>query len=398
MIDTQRFKKELNAELTGNILPFWIRHAVDPENGGFYGAVTNDLQVKNDVPRSAILCGRILWTFSAAYRELGGEENLAMARRAFDYLTAVFWDPEFGGVYFEVDRMGRPVFDHKHHYAQGFALYGLSEYYRATQDPLSLRLSRSLFDLLEEHAYEPGHGGYIEGSSRKWEKLADMRLSDVDLDCRKSMNTNLHILEAYTNLLRIWDDPRLRSRHQALIRTFLEHLIDPETNHLRLFFDDDWTPLSEIRSYGHDIEGSWLLWEAAEAQGDPALTESVRGPVVALAEAVYREALEKDGSVLYEGSPHGLVNGGKAWWAQAEAMVGFYNAFQLTREEKFAAAASRLWEYIQARCVDREHGEWFKQLQRDGTPDLDHYKIGPWDCPYHAARACFEMISRLGKA
>jgi cellobiose epimerase len=398
MIDKSRFQKELKAELTGDLLPFWLKHSVDPENGGFYGAVTNDLQVKNDVPRSAILCGRILWTFSAAYRLLGGGENLALARRAFDYLTAVFWDPEFGGVYFSVNQKGQPVFDRKHHYAQAFALYGLSEYYRATQDPLSLRLSKSLFDLLEQHAFEPVHGGYIEGSSRKWEKLTDMRLSEVDLDCRKSMNTNLHILEAYTNLLRVWDDPRLRSQHKALIQTIQLHLIDPKTNHFRLFFDDDWSSLSEIYSYGHDIEGSWLLWEAAGVQGDAALADSLRGPVIAMAEAVYREALEKDGSIVYEGSPHGLVNGGKSWWAQAEAMVGFYNAYQLTRDEKFADASHRLWEYIQAHHLDREHGEWFKQLSRDGAPDLEHYKIGPWDCPYHSARGCFEMLARLEKS
>jgi mannobiose 2-epimerase len=395
MIDKKQFQKELKEELTGDILPFWIRHAVDPDNGGFYGAVTNDLQILNEVPRSAILCARILWTFSAASRILGGEENLKMARRAFDYLTGVFWDPEFGGLYFDVNFKGLPVFSRKHHYAQAFGLYGLTEYYRATKDPQSLKLACSLFELLEKHGFDKAHGGYIEGSSRKWEKLTDMRLSEIDLDCRKSMNTNLHILEAYTNLLRVWDDPRLKTQHQALVETFQAHLIDPATNHLRLFFDDEWNSLSEIYSFGHDIEGSWLLWEAAEVQGDPGLREKIRGAVVGMAEAVYREALEKDGSIVYEGSPHGLVNANKSWWAQAEAMVGFYNAFQLTGREEFAAASRRLWDYIRGHMIDREHGEWFKQLFRDGKPDLSHYKIGPWDCPYHAARACFEMMARL---
>jgi mannobiose 2-epimerase len=320
-----------------------------------------------------------------------------MARRAFDYLTGVFWDPEYGGLYFEVNRKGQPVFDRKHHYAQAFGLYGLSEYHRATKDPLSLKLAQSLFGLLEKHGFEAAHGGYIEGSSRKWEKLTDMRLSEVDLDCRKSMNTNLHILESYTNLLRVWEDPRLRAQHKALVETFMTRLIDPETNHFRLFFDDEWNPLSEIRSYGHDIEGSWLLWEAAEVQGDAEWKERIRGPVIRMAETVLREALEMDGSIVYEGSPHGWVNANKSWWAQAEAMVGFYNACQLSGREEFAEAAHRLWEYIRAHFVDRDHGEWFKQLFRDGKPDLDHYKIGPWDCPYHSARACFELMARLEK-
>jgi mannobiose 2-epimerase len=395
MFDKPEWLKALKSELTGNLLPFWIKHAVDPENGGFFGAVTNDLQVVNDVPRSAILCGRILWTYSAAHRILGGKENLAMARRAFDYLTGVFWDPEFGGLYFDVNAKGQPVFDRKHHYAQAFGLYGLTEYYRATQEPQSLKLARSLFELLEKHGFDSAHGGYIEGSSRRWESLADMRLSGIDLDCRKSMNTNLHILEAYTNLLRVWDDPRLKAQHKALVETFLQHIIDPATNHFRLFFDDGWNSLSSVFSFGHDIEGSWLLWEAAELQGDAVLKESVRKAALGMAEAVRREALEKDGSLVYEGGPHGLVNVNKVWWAQAEGMVGFYNAYQLSGREEFAGAAKGLWDYIQARMVDREHGEWWKQLSRDGKPDRDHYKIGPWDCPYHAVRACLEMTARL---
>jgi mannobiose 2-epimerase len=395
MFDKSKFQKELKAEVADNILPFWIRHAVDSENGGFYGAVTNDLQVLNDVPRSAVLCSRILWTFSAAHRILGGSQYLEMARRAFDYLTGVFWDPESGGLFWDVNAKGQPVFDRKHHYAQAFGLYGLSEYYRAANEPQSLKLAQSLFELLERHGFEPKHGGYIEGSSRKWEALADMRLSEADLDCRKSMNTNLHILEAYTNLLRVWDDPRLKARHKALTETFLDHIVDPASGHFRLFFDDAWNSLSTVFSYGHDIEGAWLLWEAAEAQGDAALSGRVREAAVRMADSVRREALEKDGSIVYEGSPLGLVNGEKIWWAQAEAMVGFYNAFQLSGREEFALAARGVWDYIQAHMIDRGHGEWFKQLSRDGTVDAAHYKIGPWDCPYHSARACFEMMARL---
>ncbi|MBN1439031.1 MAG: AGE family epimerase/isomerase [Anaerolineales bacterium] len=397
MLIKDEFRKELKDELTGNILPFWIKHAVDPVNGGFYGAVTNDLQVLNGVPRSAVLCARILWAYSAAYRVLGGEENLKMARRAYDYLTGVFWDPEFGGLYFDVDLQGRPVIDRKHHYAQAFGLYGLSEFHRAAREPHSLKLAQSLFELLEQHAFEPVHGGYREGGNRRWEPLSDSRLSEVDLACAKSMNTNLHILEAYTNLLRVWDDPRLKAQHRALLETFLNRILDPQTDHFRLFFDDEWNPLSEIHSYGHDIEASWLLWEAAGIQADADLREKTRGPVIRLAEAVLREAVEKDGSVVYEGGPQGVVNTEKALWTQVEAMVGFYNASQIAGREEFAEAAHRVWRYIRDRHADSEHGEWFKLLSRDGKPVPGRYKIGPWDCPYHSVRACLEMMARLGE-
>ena len=220
------FRQQLEEELTKDILPFWMTHVVDKVNGGFYGAVTNDLKILNDVPRSAILCARILWTYAAAYRRLGAEKYLSTARWAYDYLTKVFLDQEYGGVYWHVDYKGNPVFDRKHNYAQAYAIYGLAEYHRATQEPQSLELAKTLFRLLEEYAYEAVYQGYIEGSSRKWEALEDMRLSDKDLNCRKSMNTMLHILEAYTNLIRVWDDARLKAQHKALLQTFQEHIID----------------------------------------------------------------------------------------------------------------------------------------------------------------------------
>jgi mannobiose 2-epimerase len=389
-------KQQLQAELTGNILPFWMDHAVDKVNGGFYGALTNDLQIHNEEPRSAILCARTLWTYASACRVFGNERYLPMAKWAYDALTNVFWDREYRGVYWWVDASGKPVADRKHHYAQAFAIYGLSEYYRVTQEPHSLALAQELFYLLEAHAYEPVYGGYTEGSSRKWEALEDMRLSTKDLNCRKSMNTMLHILEGYTNLLRVWDDAHLRAQHKALIQTFQRHILDAETGHFKLFFDDPWNSLLEVFSFGHDIEGSWLLWEAAEVQGDPVLLDGVRQSTLALAEAVYRDGLDPDGSLIEEGGPGGNLDAYKEWWSQAEGMVGFYNAYQLTGQERFAQASIRLWDFIQKNVVDRVNGDWFKRLNRNGTPVMDSFKTGPWECPYHHSRALFEMLHRLG--
>jgi len=389
------FCNELEEELRENILPFWMTQTVDRVNGGFYGALTNDLKIHNEVPRSAILCARILWTYAGAFRRYGDEEYLSMARWAYDYLRRIFWDSEYGGVFWTVDYQGRPAYERKHHYAQAFAIYGLTEFYRATQEPESLAMAQELFRLLEKYAFDPELGGYIEGRSRKWETLEDMRLSERDLNCRKSMNTLLHILEAYTNLLRVWEDARLKQQHAALINIFLTRIVNNSTGHLRLFFDDDWHSLLDHISFGHDIEASWLLVEAAEAQAEPALITRTREAAVKIAKAVYMDGLQEDGSLPYESGPKGVVDPLRAWWVHAEAAVGFFNAYQISQQETFANSAYRCWEYIQDKFVDRTYGDWFKRLNQDGAPEEGAYKTGPWECPYHHSRACFEMIDRL---
>ena len=387
------WKGRVERELKGNILPFWIKHAVDEVNGGFYGAITNDLRVLNHVPRSAVLCARILWTYATAYRTFEDERCLSMAQRAYDYLARCFWDREYGGVYWLLDQYGKPINGRKHMYAQAFAIYGLSEYYRATQDAESLRLAQELFRLIEEHSFDAVNRGNIECRSREWGALSDMRLSAKDPDCRKSMNTLLHLIEAYANLTRVWNDAELKSKQKGLIQVFLQRVVDPQTRHLRLFFDDRWNSLADQISFGHDIEASWLLVEAAEALGEPEMLAQVRATAVRMAEAVYVQGLDADGSVLYEADGPGSDD--KHWWVQAEATVGFYNAYQISSQEYLAQAALRLWNYIEAKFVDRTNGDWFKVLNRAGVPYSEHFKVGPWECPYHQSRACFEMLIRL---
>lgn len=391
-----QLRHAIEQDLTGNVLPFWRRHTPDRANGGFVGALTNDLQVRNDVPRSAVVCGRILWTFAAAYRLYGDPVDLDMARRAYKELTERFWDPVHQGVYWSIDAQGRPVDPRKHSYAQAFAIYGLSEFYRATQDPRSLAQAQTLQALLEQHAAEPVHGGYLEGNNQTWGPLADMRLSPIEPQCRKSMNTLLHILEAYTNLLRVWDDPALRERQRALLRIFLDHVIDPHTHGFRLFFEDDWRthPEHEHVSPGHDIEGSWLLVEAAEVLGDAALLAEVRTVAVRMAEAVLTRGRDAEGAIVYAVTREG-VDPNRHWWCQSEGVVGFTNAYELSGDARFAEAARRCWEIIDRQFVDRRNGEWFKIVRPDGTPVPDQVKVGPWECPYHNARMGYEMCARL---
>jgi mannobiose 2-epimerase len=346
-----------------------------------------------------VVCARVLWTYSAAHRLFPSDAHLQMAHHAYDYLTKRFWDQEFDGIYWLVDYQGRPVNDRKHVYAQAFSIYALSELYRATREPESLRRAQRLFELIQTHTYDRVHGGNIEGCGRAWNQLADMRLGDKEPDCRKSMNTLLHLMEGYANLARVWDAPELKAALRGLIEVHLERIIDLRRGHLRLFFDDEWRVISAADtyghdiSYGHDIEASWLLVEAAEVLGDKELLRRCQAAALKIAETVLAEGQCADGRLL--AAPAGKEGADVEWWVPAEAVIGFYNAYQLSSQARFAEASLRNWDFIEAKLVDRTHGDWYKRLDRAGVPVESSNKIGPWECPYHHSRCCYEMLSRL---
>lgn len=388
-------------ELVGNILPFWPRHALDRAGGGFFGEISEDLTVRATAPRASVVNTRILWTYATAARKIGPEWRQT-ADWAFDYLAARFWDKQNGGLFWWVDAKGAPLSVRKQTYAQAFGIYAFSEYFRLTGDTAALDLAKQLFALIEAHTFDPIEQGYIEARDCNWKALADMRLSDKDLNSPKSMNTHLHVLEGYTNLLRVWPDDALRARQKALIETMLDRIVDAGTGHFKLFFDEAWRSLLDHVSFGHDIEGSWLICEAAEVVGDKALVVRARDVAAKMARIAHKEGLDGDGSMLFEADGAGrILDATKHWWVQAEAVVGFYNAFELTGEAKFREASRRVWDYIENHIVDRVHGEWHAKLTREGVPlrereDPDAVLVGPWKCPYHNARVCYEMLDRLG--
>lgn len=388
-------KCQFEAELRQNILPYWMKNTPDRLNGGFYGALTNNNQVHNEVERSAVLNSRILWTFSTAARIYQDETYLSTAKWAMQALMQHFWDSKHEGIYWSVDAVGNPVNDRKHVYAQAFSIYGLSAYYQVTQDAQALHLAKRLFELVDLHTYDPQFGGNIECRARDWSALEDMRLSSIDLNSSKSMNTMLHLLEACTALTGIWQDARLSKRFEDLIALFSNTIIDSENGHQRLFFDNQWQSLSQNISYGHDIETSWLLLEAADASGQPRLIDQAKSIAQHMAQVVFEQSLQPDGSILYEAGPGGHKVTDRHWWAHAEAVVGFYNAYQLSKKEHFLQSSSTVWTYIQNHFIDHEFGDWYKLLNENGSPYLDHYKVSPWECPYHHSRMCFEMIRRL---
>ncbi len=395
MENFRQLKKEFENELTDNILNYWIRKVYDPRRGTFYGLIGPDEKPDPAAPLSAVLITRILWTFSAAHRLFPTAIYQKMADEAFRILTTHFWDNENGGVYWEVSSGGEAVDTSKQFYAQSFALYGLAEYFRTFGNQQARQLAISLFYLLEKYAFDPVNGGYGEAVSANWQKPVRKFITPAGEKMNKSMNTHLHLLEAYTNLLRIWQEDDLKKQIGGLLDIFSNQIINPENHHFHLFFDNNWSVQSTGVSYGHDIEGSWLLYEAAEVLDDEQTLRQLKPVLLKMALAAGQEALHPAGGLFYE-SDGAHRNRDFHWWAQAEAVVGFFNAWQLSGDQQFLNWTEKSWHFIRQHQIDRQHGEWFSQVNADLTV-APAPKVSGWKCPYHNGRMCLEMAMRLAK-
>ena len=362
---------------------------------GFYGRIDGHEHLHADAEKGAILNARILWAFSAAYRVLGDKTYLEAASRAKHYIIDYFIDPEYGGVYWSLDCNGKPLDTKKQFYAIGFAIYGMSEYARATGDAEALKVAIDLYRCIEEHALDHEYNGYIEAMTRDWQPIADMRLSELDANYPKSQNTHLHIIEPYTNLYRVWKSDELKASLHNLIDIFTDRILNPETHHLDLFFDMDWKRgAGALESYGHDIECSWLIHEAALVLGDAEVLKKVE-PIVEMVAKASEKGLNADGSMVHEANlDTGYVDSDLHWWVQAEAVVGFFNIYQYFGDESALQKAQHCWTYIKENLIDNENGEWHWSRRKDGTLNLDDDKAGFWKCPYHNSRMCLEIIER----
>ena len=420
-------KSEVLDVLENNILRFWLDKMQDKENGGFYGQMTGEGELVKTADKGGILNARILWSFSAAYRVLRKPEYLEAATRAKEYIIEHFIDEEFGGTYWSLDYKGNPKDTKKQFYAIGFMIYGLSEYARATGDHEALEYAIQLYECIEEHSLDKQYNGYIEACSREWGEIADMRLSELDANFPKSQNTHLHIIEPYTNLFRalkeldaienatndyglkpyvgqfttvnISVDPdiviRLEASLRNLINIFTDKILNPQTHHLDLFFDMDWKrEAGALESYGHDIECSWLLHEAALVLGDDIVLKKVE-PIVQMVAKASEKGLNEDGSMVHEANlDTGYVDTDRHWWVQAENVVGWINIYQYFGDEDALQKALNGWQYIKDNLIDREGGEWWWSRDPQRNINRKDDKAGFWKCPYHNSRMCLEILER----
>lgn len=387
-----RFVDELIGNLNENIIPYWLK-LQDPE-GGFYGRKDSDETLHPEEPRGTILNARILWTFAAAARLTGNRTYAEVAMRQYRYFTEHFIDQEFGGCFWSVNPDGTPCDTKKQFYAIAFSIYALSEYYMLTADKGDLDHAIELFRVIEKYSRDRIKGGYFEAMTRDWQPIEDMRLSDKDLNSSKTMNTHLHILEAYTNLLRVWRSDECLEATSSLLELFNDTIVDKKTHHMGLFFDDDMHRVDSDISYGHDIEASWLMLEAAQVIGNENLTDKTLEVTKNLAIAAL-EGMQPDGSMIYELHGNGKKDEERHWWVQAENIVGLTYLAKFHGMPEALDKAWLCWEYVKANIVDDKNGEWYWSRLPDGSINRRDDKAGFWKCPYHNSRMCLEATRQL---
>ena len=380
--------------LTDDLIPFW-RGMKDSEYGGFYGYMGYDLAIDRKAVKGCILNSRILWFCSNAFLTLGEDALLKEARHAFLFLKEHFLDREYGGVYWSLSYDGRPEDDTKHTYSQAFAIYALSSYYDASGDGEALEIARSLIRLVEDKCRD--EYGYLEAFTRDFHPEDNDKLSENGVMAEKTMNTLLHIFEAYTEFYRVTKEEQVADRLKYMLGLMADRIYNQELGRQEVFFDRTWNSLIDLYSYGHDIETAWLVDRGLKILDDRACTERLAPITEAITENIYNRAYT-DHSLANE-AENGVVDTTRVWWVQAEAVVGFLNGYQKNPEKsEYLRAAEDIWGYIRDYMIDKREGsEWFSGLDVDRKP-LGKPIADPWKCPYHNGRMCFEVIRRLRDA
>ena len=396
----ESMKKRCINILRNDIIPFWNKLR-DDENGGFYGQMDNDLVVDKQGGKGVILNSRILWFYSQCAIVLresdkqAAEECLKYAAHAFDFCRDHCVDSENGGVYWMMKYDGTPLDTMKHTYNQAFAIYALSTYYLASDVGAALDLAFELFETVESKCTDDI--AYMEAFDRNWKLIENDALSENGLMADKTMNTVLHLIEAYTVLYKASGEEKVAERLRFLLDITKNKIFDSENNKLLVFFDRELNVIGDIHSYGHDIEASWLIDRACDVLGDEKLRAEWAAMDLRIANNIYNIAYEENGeygSLLNERDKT-EINTKRIWWVQAETVVGFVNAYEHGKDKKFMTAAEKVLNWIEKYQRDPRCGEWWGELDKNGVPIEKVTMVNEWKCPYHNGRMALEIMERM---
>jgi len=388
-------RSEVKEHLTKDIIPFW-KSLRDDENGGYTGYLGYDLKADKKAVKGCILNSRITWFFANAYTLLKDESLLEEAKHGFEFLKNACWDKKNGGVYWSVNYDGTPAETLKHTYNQAFSIYALSSYYEASGDREALDMAYQLYDLIEGKMRD--ELGYKEAFDEAFHEIDNEKLSENGVMALKTMNTLLHVFEAYTELYRVDHSKEVADKIRWMMDIVAEKVYNPKLHRQEVFFDDKWNSIIDLHSYGHDIETAWLVDRSVEVLKDEACEKKMSPITQDLTDQIYKVAF--NGSSLANECEKGVVNDWRIWWVQAETVVGFINGYEKTGRKEYLGAAQKVWEFIKEHLIDRRDGyvagrEWYWRVEADGTPDVNKPIVEPWKCPYHNGRMCFEVIRRL---
>ncbi len=384
-------KEEVREHLRRGIIPFWAS-LKDDVYGGFYGYMGFDGIVDEGAVKGCILNSRITWFFANAYLVFGEESLLSEARHGFEFMKESCLDKEYGGVFWSVKYDGTPEDTTKHTYNQAFAVYALSSYYDASKEEESIRIAQGLYELIEEKCRDAG--GYLEGFDREFSPVENDKLSENGVIAQRTMNTLLHVFEAYTEFYRVTGKEEVKERLEWMMDIFAEKMYNPELHRQEVFFDAEYHSLIDLHSYGHDIETAWLVDRGVEIIGNPAYAAKMTPITRDLTRKVYETAYNRHS--LANECERGVVDTDRVWWVQAEAVVGFLNGYEKDASRtEYLEAAKDIWQYIKTYVIDaRRDSEWYWLLDEDGVPYEDKPIVEPWKCPYHNGRMCMEVIRR----
>lgn len=383
--------EEVRQHLTDCIIPFW-KKLRDEKNGGYFGYMDHDLKVDEKAVKGCILNSRITWFFANAYLTLKDESLLAEAKHGYEFMQKYCVDHEKGGVYWSVQYDGTPEDTTKHTYNQAFSIYALSSYYDASKDESALQLAMELFHIIEERCMD--EIGYKEAFDREFHEIENDKLSENGVIADKTMNTLLHVFEAYTELYRVSGDAAVKKRLFWILDTIADKIYNPALHRQEVFFDREMNTIIDLHSYGHDIETAWLIRRGTDVLGDQAYEEKMLPIILDLTGQVYKTAF--DGRSLANECEKGVVDENRIWWVQAETLVGFLNGYQLAPEHtEYLEAARAEWAFIKEYVIDKRPGsEWFWDVNKEGKSVSGQPIVEPWKCPYHNGRMCLEVIRR----